>query len=97
MLERDRRKHPRRTVRYKAWIDTRMDKMIDCELVDISEGGAKVHVTNLVEVPDKFVLKFSLLGNPQRPCKVVWRGEDHIGVQFAAIAADAPIESVVEV
>jgi hypothetical protein len=94
--EKDRRKHARRAVRYKAWIDIRDSGMIDCQLVDISEGGAKVEVSDPIIVPDRFVLLFSRQGSPQRPCKVVWRHDRHIGVQFAAIPTSESINSVFE-
>ena len=95
MLERERRKHTRRTVRYKAWIDVSADEMIDCELVDISEGGAKVQVNDRAQVPNHFVLLLSRQGSPQRPCRVVWRDEQHIGVQFAAITPSEPSNTLI--
>ena len=34
------------------------------------------------EVPDEFTVAFTANGTPSRKCRVVWRGDEDIGVAF---------------
>jgi hypothetical protein len=36
------------------------------------------------EIPDEFTVAFTLNGTPSRKCRVVWRGDEDIGVAFEA-------------
>lgn len=99
MVGDERRKHQRRPVRYPAWISSGTEIHADCVLADISEGGARIKVKEEVGVPDHFILLFNPQGTPKRPCRVVWRREGHLGLQFesSSAAADATGRSIFEV
>jgi hypothetical protein len=79
-------------VRYPAWIAVQPEKYFNCELSDISEGGAKIKVKGEFPIPDRFILAFNSRGTPNRVCRVIWRKEEHLGLQFESPAAtsDAP-------
>jgi hypothetical protein len=79
-------------VRYPAWIAVQPEKYVNCELSDISEGGAKIKLKDEFPVPDRFILAFSVRGTPNRACRVVWRKEEHLGLQFEppGAASSAP-------
>lgn len=55
-----------------------------CEIVDISEGGARLRPLMLAPntVPDSFTLLLSSCGRVRRPCRVAWRSKSELGVEF---------------
>mgnify|MGYP001007969618 CR=1 FL=1 len=55
-----------------------------CRLGDISATGAKIFVDQPEKLPDDFVLMLSERGKVMRLCRVIHRGEKHIGVAFRA-------------
>ena len=62
-----------------------------CVMRDISETGARLKIGEGASVPDaqlpaKFILAISKSGNVFRPCELVWRHKDEIGVRFAVPA-----------
>ena len=52
-----------------------------CIVKDISEQGALIIYPALTELPDEFVLTLGM--NKQR-CRVMWRRQKEVGVQFGA-------------
>jgi hypothetical protein len=57
----------------------------DCLVIDISDGGARLHVEGL-DVPDEFVLLLSGDGMAQEStCKVVWRSGHEVGAKFVSV------------
>jgi two-component system chemotaxis response regulator CheY len=54
--------------------------MIDCTIRDISEDGAGLRVTSALGIPEFFELVFD--EKIRRPCRLIWRKETRIGVQF---------------
>jgi hypothetical protein len=52
---------------------------VDCNVVDLSSGGACLEVANPAAVPKRFVL---LHGNTKKSCLVVWKTARRLGVQF---------------
>jgi hypothetical protein len=54
---------------------------IPCTIVDLTNGGACIHIEDAREVPDRFELSF---GNrhARRACRVTWRANNHLGVAF---------------
>ena len=75
----NQRKSPRRNVRYLARIDAIDGSAQSCTLVDISQTGARLLATGTDQIPGEFTL---LLGTAVRKCRVVWRNDPHVGVQF---------------
>jgi hypothetical protein len=57
-----------------------------CEILDISEGGARLRPLMCApdDVPDRFTLLLSSCGRVRRACHVAWRSESDVGVQFRA-------------
>jgi hypothetical protein len=55
---------------------------IDCTVRNLSDRGAKLIVGTQVGIPKAFDLSFPADGT-SRPCKVIWRKEGELGVEFA--------------
>ena len=53
---------------------------MDCLVLDLSEGGARIRPADVLTCPDKFFLVTEEGGRVA--CEVVWRRNDLIGVQF---------------
>src|SRR5271167_3651011 len=51
-----------------------------CILVELSNGGARIAGVRAHTIPDEFRLRTPL--GDRRSCRVVWRTEDALGVQF---------------
>jgi len=76
----NQRKSTRRPLRYAAKIDAEDGSPpAACIILDISQTGAKLFATTAPDTPDEFTL---LLGAAARKCRVVWRKERQLGVQF---------------
>ena len=55
-----------------------------CEVLDISEGGARLRPLMCAPdvLPDRFTLLLSSCGRVRRACRVAWRSGSQMGVQF---------------
>ena len=53
-----------------------------CVLWDISEGGARLSVTDTTTVPNEFLLVLERDAPRGTSCRVVWRQGDQIGLEF---------------
>jgi len=55
-----------------------------CEVLDISEGGARLRplICAPEVLPDRFTLLLSVCGRVRRICRVAWRSASEMGVQF---------------
>lgn len=83
----ERRKSARRPLRYPARLDFGPDSpRWDCTLQDISEGGAKLALSGPDTVPDEFNLLLAIGPKTSRRCKLVWRNDEYLGVQFLGAA-----------
>jgi hypothetical protein len=83
-LRRKVQREPRRQLnRRLAWIsvDDGMTK-IECFVVDVSPGGAKIETDAAIDVGDRLLLALA----PERPqrqtCEVVWRNDRTFGVKY---------------
>lgn len=54
----------------------------DCTIVDISDMGARLAIEHPESVPDHFTMLLTTRGIPCRKCRLVWRRDEHIGVEF---------------
>jgi hypothetical protein len=80
-MKAENRKTPRRPLRYPAWIE--LDQTArECQIQDVSRGGARLIVSEPDGVPDEFVLRLSQGGGSRRKSRVVWRSETEIGIEF---------------
>jgi hypothetical protein len=78
----ERRAVPRnRTLKSgKIRVDARTS-MIDCTIRNLSPKGALLLVPNVLGIPDEFKLEMS--DRTRRDCRVTWRGDNRVGVEFA--------------
>jgi hypothetical protein len=85
----ERRTVPRnRTLKSgKIRVSTRMS-LIDCTIRNLSTKGALLLVPNVLDIPDEFKLEMS--DRTTRDCRVTWRGDNRVGVEFAQNANARP-------
>jgi hypothetical protein len=55
--------------------------VIHCTVQNITSGGACLKLANTYGVPQTFDLTFEC-GRTRRACRVVWRTNDQLGVEF---------------
>ena len=79
----ERRKTQRaRTLRAGKILLNNKRSVIDCMVRNLSPEGACLLVPSVIGVPPAFDLLID--GEPaSRPCKLVWHGENRIGVEFS--------------
>ena len=79
-----RRKSERRRVNLMAVILAEGDgtKICQCTMADVSQGGTRLMVEQPSLIPESFVLVLAHGARIHRKCKVRWRSETAIGVQF---------------
>lgn len=79
----EKRKNLRRTVTYPAFIDLGDGSPTrECTLCDASQEGAQLAVADPNSLPNEFILALSADGAARRRCRVMWRTEKQIGVEF---------------
>ena len=78
----DKRRAPRRPMRYTAWIALAPGKLHGCVVADISDTGGRLDVENADAVPETFTLWLASNGSTRRKCRVVWRQKRQVGVAF---------------
>lgn len=81
--DRNRRSHRRRATRVRAWADPGgVAPVVDCLMVDVSEGGASIVAVGGGDLPDAFQLQLDTkqsLGQAE----VKWRNGAAAGVTLA--------------
>ena len=82
----ERRQFPRAHVLRRAKIVFRRGhSAIDCVVLDLSTGGARVRIGAWLGMPDRFELRID--NGPSREAEVRFRGVDLAGVRFVDQAA----------
>jgi hypothetical protein len=77
----DRREHPRTHVLRRARIVFRRGfSTVDCVVLDVSEGGAKVRLGEWLPLPPTFELRME--NGPTREAEVRFRARETLGVRF---------------
>jgi PilZ domain len=63
-----------------------------CILSNFSNGGAEITGVRAATIPDEFMLQITRDDGRTRKCRVVWRTDDTLGVEFTdrLTNADAP-------
>ena len=56
---------------------------INCTVRNLSPKGAKLELNSIVGVPDFF--EILLQGQSRRPCQVIWRTPNEIGIAFETV------------
>jgi hypothetical protein len=78
-------KTSRARVRRIGWLTkTKGESLRECTVFDESEKGARLVVDGPKEIPDTFYLYLSLDFSSRRRCRVAWRSEKEIGVEYLA-------------
>jgi hypothetical protein len=75
------RKYPRMRVLKSAKIVLGTSSVFDCVVRDLTNGGARVKISNAVNLPQDVAITFDA-GRTCRPCRVAWRMIDETGLQF---------------
>ncbi len=65
----------------KLLVASSVSPVIHCTVQNITSGGACLTVANTQGLPLTFELTFEH-GRTRRPCRMVWRTSDSIGVTF---------------
>jgi len=55
--------------------------VVDCTVRNLSTQGALLLVRSLAAIPEKFDLVLETTGE-HHSCRIAWRGEDRLGVEF---------------
>jgi hypothetical protein len=80
--DRNRRRHPRRRTRIRAWADPGgVAPVVDCLVTDVSEGGASLVSVTGAELPDKFELQLDT-HRKMGQAEVAWRTGAAVGVKL---------------
>jgi hypothetical protein len=53
-----------------------------CNVVDLSDSGARIAIAGADQIPDKIYLLLSPDGRVYRQCEIAWRGKDELGLHF---------------
>jgi hypothetical protein len=68
-----------------------------CILVNFSNGGARITGLRGNTVPDEFTLRITRGQGRTRKCRVLWRTDDTLGVEFTGcVDAEDPVDRVAE-
>jgi hypothetical protein len=55
---------------------------VECLVMDVSPGGAKIVTEAAIDVGDQFVLALVPEHSKRQPCEVVWRSDKTYGIKF---------------
>src|SRR5579875_1309507 len=77
----DRRAHPRFATSRNARLIFSLYPSLDCTIVDISQGGARVELRKRGHVPQQGVL-VDLVSGMAHQVGVVWSKRDELGLKF---------------
>src|SRR3954447_21492572 len=79
----ERRAIPRtRILKGARIILNRRSSTISCIVRNLTTSGARLDIASTAGIPAKFELSFENRCLSRRSCRVVWRGDDKIGVAF---------------
>src|SRR4051812_14925107 len=96
-MSHERRREVREPANYSCWLSTEStSRLIQGRVSNISAGGAMVVCPAQAEIPDSLELYMTPDGKVGRRCKVVWRSDNAIGLQFLARATLQPAAEIVE-
>lgn len=73
----------RRAVNKPAWIEKDANNILErCKLVNVSEKGARLTISDVYDLPDNFKLHLTRGSNPGQRCRVIWQRGHEGGVEF---------------
>ena len=84
----NRRLFFRRAINEPAWIERAPSNILErCTLVNVSEIGARLTISDVYDLPENFVLHLTRVSEPGRQCRVIWQRNHEVGVEFSNKAA----------
>ena len=87
-MDGEKRRDHRQILKYPAKIDLGDGSpLLPCILADISVSGAKVMVEGASKLPERFSLLLTAKHDSVRRCKVMWREDNLLGLQFMKFPA----------
>ena len=79
----DQRRSVRQNIQYPAWIDLRDGTpLYDCTVLDVSDNGVRLMLSVSIALPKYFHLVFNKEATRRRPCRLVWRLDNEIGLSY---------------
>ena len=78
---RERRSTARSRVLRGAKLVLGKSSMEDCVVRNVTNAGARIHISKAVDLPEAFDLTFDG-GYSFRHCRIIWRSATETGVQF---------------
>ena len=73
----------REHVQFPAWVDIGDgSRLRRCEVLDVSEGGARIMVSFQDQLPKEFWLVLTSDRTRRRRCRMVWRSDTQIGLAY---------------
>ena len=64
-----------------------------CTIVDVSASGAQLSLNPSILLPREFFLSFTENGRVYRPCELIWRADQKLGVRFKLGSNTAEFDS----
>jgi hypothetical protein len=81
----EQRRQPRELVHIAAKINVD-GSLRECLILDISINGARVAIEAPKDIPDRISICMTASGFPIHRCRVIWRSDREIGVEFEVAA-----------
>ena len=79
----NRRLFFRRAINEPAWIERASSNILErCTLVNLCEIGARLTISDVYDLPNKFALHLTRGSKPGRQCRVIWQSDHEVGVEF---------------
>jgi hypothetical protein len=78
-----KRQVPRVKLNVPAWIEVGNSALLErCTLIDLSEKGARLVVGDISHLTDHFCLYLTRAGHVPQRCRILWRRDHQVGVEF---------------
>jgi len=82
-LYNEQRRSLREQVHFPAWIALGKGTVtLPCTVIDVSEDGARIELASPAGLPNDFYLLLAEDGSRRRRCRIAWRSEVQIGVNY---------------
>jgi hypothetical protein len=79
----EKEKREVRRIRHKsAWIVISNQVTSECEVMDVSRGGAKIVLNGTSAIPARFELAVFPGDQKRHSCEVMWRRGNMLGIKF---------------
>ena len=79
----NRRRFFRRALNEPVWIERASSRILErCTLINLCEAGARLMISDVHDLPEKFALHVTRGSEPGRQCRVIWQRNHDVGVEF---------------